>query len=243
MHKLEGNRFTHRNPDDVYEEIVRAHERYGLVDVGIWDSNILMQYNEYLGPILKQIIASDMELRISAPEGFDYRLLRPEIARNLKQAGFNTISLALENVNSTYTKEQLNRQNNIEKLKKAIFYLKDAGFENHNIRLFVIVGLPGQSLENIIENIRFVWSLGCNVVLFPFTPIPGTQLYEENLSDLHGLPLKSLHPSLYCCVKDDNTKEALMNLAALGRLNQQHQSQIEHFKKILTSPDLIKMLS
>ena len=97
----------------MFKEIVRAHERYGLVEVGIWDSNILMQYNEYLGPILKQVIASDMKLRISAPEGFDYRLLTPEIARDLKQSGFSTISLALENVNDTYTREQLNRQNNI----------------------------------------------------------------------------------------------------------------------------------
>ena len=243
VHKLEGNRFTHRNPDDVFEEIVNANKRYGLVEVGIWDSNILMQYNEYLGPILRRVIASGMKLRMSAPEGFDYRLLTPQIARDLKQAGFGTISLALENVNSTYAREHLNRQNNIEKLKKAISHLKDAGFEGHMIRLFVIVGLPGQSLENIIENIRFVWSLGCNVTLFPFTPIPGTQLYEEHLSDLHGLPLKSLHPSLYCCVKDDDVKESLIDLARLAKLNHRHAPQAEHFRQTLTSQNLIKMLS
>jgi len=243
VHKLEGNRFKHRYPDDVFEEIVRAHERYGLVEVGIWDSNILMQYNEYLGPILKQIIASDMKLRMSAPEGFDYRLLTPEIAQDLKQSGFSTISLALENVDNTYAREQLNRQNNIDRLKKAISYLRDAGFEGHMIRLFIIVGLPDQDLDNIIENIRFVWSLGCNVTLFPFTPIPGTQLYEEHLDDLHSLPLKSLHPSLYCCVKDDDIKDALIDLSRLGKLNQQRKPQADNFQQVLTSPNLIEMLS
>lgn len=243
VHMLEGRRFRHRDPEEVFDEIRRAHQRYGLTQVGMWDSNILMQYDQYFGVVLRRIIDSNLELHLAAPEGFDYRLLTPQVARDMKAAGFKTVALALENVDTAYTREQLNRSNSIRKLKQAVAALNDAGFDGPCIRLFVIVGLPGQTIENVLDNIRFVWSLGCNVTLFPFTPIPGTQLYAEHLQDLHDLPLRALHPSLYSCVGDARTKDLLIDLTALGPLNRARQSQREHFREVLTSPDLLTALS
>ena len=243
VHKLEGNRFTHRDPEDVFGEILRAHDRYRLVEVGMWDSNILMQYDNYLGPILRRVIDTGLKLRMAAPEGFDYRLMTPSIAADLKQAGFHTISLALENADSSYAREHLNRSNSIDRLKEAISYLKGAGFEGHQVRLFLIVGLPGQSIESVARDIRFVWSLGCNVTLFPFTPIPGTPLYESSLEQLHGLPLKALHPSLYSCAADGRVKKMLVELGALGGLNRRSKTQADHFREALHSEELIAMLS
>ena len=243
VHKLEGNRFTHRDPEDVFQEILGAHQRYGLIEVAMWDSNILMRYNNYLGVILRHIIDAGLKFRMAAPEGLDYRLMTPEIAHDLKQAGFRIISLALENADSDYAREHLNRQNVIGQLKNAISFLKDAGFAGHQVHLFVIVGLPGQTIENIIRNVRFVWSLGCNVILFPFTPIPGTAMYESSLEQLHGLPLKALHPSLYPCATDEQVKKILIELGPLGLLNRDDKAQATHFREVVDSEELIEMLS
>ncbi len=243
MHKLEGNRFTHRDGDEVFDEISRAHRRYGLTMVGMWDSNILMQYDHYLGVILKRIIDSALTLRMWAPEGFDYRLMTPRIAADLKAAGFQKISLALENVDEEFAGEKLNRHNSIARLTEAVSHLKAAGFEGHNIRLFVIVALPDQTIENVARNIAFVWSLGCNVTLFPFTPIPGTPLYQEHLPQLGHLPFRALHPSLLACVEDDHLKDLLIELAALGRFNEAGKPQAEHVRQVITSQDLLSLLS
>jgi len=243
VHKLEGHRFSHRDPAEVFAEIRRAHERYGLAEVGMWDSNILMQYDDYLGAILKQIIDSDLTFRMAAPEGFDYRVLTPEIAQTLKAAGFRRISLALENADDTYAREELNRSNRIGQFKDAIGYLREAGFSGPNIRIFIIVGLPGQPIRNVIDSIRFVWSLGCNVTLFPLTPIPGTALYESYAERLGGLPLRALHPSLYSCVDEDETTDMLVDLASLGRLSRSGKSQAEHFREVISSEELVGMLA
>ena len=243
VHLLEGNRFRHRDPEEVVAEIRAGCNRYHLRRVAIWDSNILMQYDDYFGIVLRKLIDSDMKLRLAAPEGFDYRLLTPEMARELKAAGFATISLALENIDTAYTRTRLNRSNNIGRLESAVAALKDAGFPGRHIRLFVIIGLPGQTIDNVLENIRFAWSLGCNVTLFPFTPIPGTLLYEENLAELHGLPLRALHPSLYPCIPDPDVRNQLVELAGLAILNGQSKSQVEHFREVIRSPELQEQLA
>ncbi len=243
VHKLEGNRFHHRDPDDVFREIARAHERYGLHRLGMWDSNILMQYEEYLGVILRRIIDAGLDMRISAPEGLDYRLLTPGVARDLRNAGFRRVDLAVENIDSSYTKDVLNRRNNIKRLKDAVAYLKAAGFKGPCIRIFIIVGMPDQTIENVIENILFVWSVGCNATLFPFTPIPGTPFYDNGPAELRQRKLSALHPSLYPCVEDNRTKNMLIELTDLMTFSGEERSQADNFREVIHSEELVRMLS
>jgi len=242
VHKLEGNRFRHRDPEEVFAEIRSKHEQYGLRRVGMWDSNILMQYDEYLGVLLRRLTDTEMPLELTAPEGFDYRLLTPEIARNLKAAGLQVASLALESSDTEYARTRLNRDHDLERLKTAISYLLDAGFEGRCIRLFTMIGLPGQTVESVIRNIRFAWSLGCNATLNVFTPIPGTQLYAESLETLHDLPLQSLHPVFFPCVNDAASKDRLIELMGLGKLDTVHRSQAQSFREVISSPELLAAL-
>ena len=242
VHKLEGNRFHHRDPEEVFAEIRSKYEQYGLRRIGMWDSNILMQYDKYLGVLLRRITDSELPLELTAPEGFDYRLLTPEIARDLKAAGLQVASLALESSDTEYARTRLNRNNDLDRLETAVSYLFEAGFEGRCVRLFTMIGLPGQTVEHVIQNIRYGWSLGCNVLLFPFTPIPGTQLYTENLATLHDLPLRSLHPALFPCVDDNASKELLIELMALGKLDAVHRSQAESFREVISSPELLAAL-
>lgn len=243
VHRLEGNRFTHREPDDVFDEIVAVHKRFGLTHIGMWDSNVLMHYSDYFGAILKRIRDAELPVQMSAPEGFDYRLLTTDVAKNLKAANFKQISLALENNDTSYTRNILNRTNNLDRLMQAIRDLKRAGFADHQIQLFVIVGLPGQTIESVIDNIRYVWDHGCNVTLFPFTPIPGTPLYEQSLPQVRDLPLKALHPSLFSCVDDDHIQDMLIELSSLASLSRSNRTQRDNFREVINNPQLLEMLS
>ncbi len=243
VHKLEGRTFCFRPPEDVFEEIRSKHEKYGITRVAFWDSNILMRYDEYFGRVLHLIREAKLPLTCSAPEGFDYRLMTPEIARDLKAAGFSTIELALENSDDTVAIEQLNRATNMVRLKEAIQDLVAAGFVPHQIHLFIIVGLPDQTLENILLNIRYAWALGCNATLFPFTPIPGTKMYEDLRSRLDGIPYKQLHPTLDSCVDDPALREAIGELKGLDQLSRNGRFQGDHFKEVIHSPALRAALS
>lgn len=243
VHILEGRQFTHRDPEDVFREIEAAHRRYGIRHVAIWDSNVLTRYPDYLGVVLDRLIASGVPFTMAAPEGLDYRLMTDKIARQLKRAGLKSVSLALENVDDELTKKQLNRANSIPRLTQSIAALKSAGFDNAQIRLFVMIGLPGQSLDNVIRSIHYVWNLGCNVVLFPFTPIPGTRIFAEHLPELRDRPLSALHPSLFPCVKDDRDTDIYYELMPLNGMAAAGVVQSERFAEYVEDPAVVEMLA
>jgi len=241
VHKLEGCKFKFRPPEEVLDEIFQAYQKYNINKVGIWDSNILINYDEYFGKILKKIQEKNIKLELFAPEGFDYRLINQQIANDLKKSGFSEVYLALENCDDLFVKNNLNRQNNIKQFKKSIKYLKKAGFEGHNIIIFIMIGLPNQTLKNIIKNIKFVWSLGCNVLFFPFTPIPGTQIYNKNYNNFKSFELKDLHPLLFSCTNKKKKLEYLIELNLLNIMNKEQKLQSKYFKQILFSKELINM--
>ena len=242
VHKIEGHKFKFREPDEVFHEIKNIHEKYGTTEVGIWDSNILLDYKNYLSRLLEKIISSDMKLCLSAPEGVDYRVMTQKIADDMKNAGFENVSLALENADLSFTSKHMTRKTDILKFRNAVQSLKTAGFKGKEIRVFIMIGMPGQTLQNVIQNIRFVWSLGCNVVLFPFTPIPGTGIYEKNRDSFSKLDLADLHPLLYPCVKDRGAMDFMIELNLLNLLNIENKLQKTNFREYLFSQKLISAL-
>ena len=232
-----------RNLEEVFEEIIKTNKEQKTKEIVLWESNILMDYENYLKPILKKIQNSKMDFKIGAPEGFDYRFITQERANDLKKTGFEVIGLALENYDTKFTKNKLNRANDLQKLKSAINYLKKAGFKGQNIRIFVIIGLPNQPLKNVIKSIKFIWSLGCNALIFPFTPIPGTKLYNDNYSTLKKFKFKELHPLFHPCTENKKELKYLVELSLFNILCDEHKSQKKHLNEILFSKELIKMLS
>ncbi len=239
MHKLEGHRFYHRDPDAVFDEILDKSTRYGLRRVVFWDSNLLMCYEDYFGRVLRRLREAGLEFSCVAPEGFDYRLMTLPIANDLKQSGFERVELALESSDAEVSAKQLKRNASFEKLAEAVAQLMEAGYESHHISLFVIVGLPGQTLEQVVADIRCVWALGCNFTLFPFTPIPGTPLYDEMDESIQRLPFKALHPSLTPCASDPLLRDALHELWPLAVANTRGLSQKEHVRELITSKVLL----
>ena len=76
VHKLEGHKFCFRNPDEVFKEIEQEYEKHNITEVGIWDSNLLINYKNYFGAILEKVKKKRLNLSFSAPEGLDYKIGR-----------------------------------------------------------------------------------------------------------------------------------------------------------------------
>jgi radical SAM superfamily enzyme YgiQ (UPF0313 family) len=57
--------------------------------------------------------------------------------------------------------------------------LRSAGFRDNEIETYVLLGLPGQSFEDMEENIRTAKEIGVKVKTAQFSPIPGTAAFEK----------------------------------------------------------------
>ena len=64
---------------------------------------------------------------------------------------------------------------------KAVKHLVNAGYKPADIEAYVMMGLPGQELDEIIASIFFVHNLGVKVRLASFSPIQGTKEFQRSV--------------------------------------------------------------
>ncbi len=102
----------------------------------------------------------------------------PELAKTMKRAGFFSVFLGIENI-SRRNLEQLNKGDIVEKSKKSIKYLHDAGVA---VVGGMIVGNPDDTWEDVEENYQFFKDQGVDIYFDQvLTPYPKTGIREELL--------------------------------------------------------------
>ena len=67
-------------------------------------------------------------------------------------------------------------------LKRSVEYLFSAGFQPNQLGSYVMMGLPDQKIQEVLDAVRFVLSIKIRVNLASFSPIPGTVSWEKALS-------------------------------------------------------------
>lgn len=121
---------------------------------------------------------SKFDVQYHLPNGVHARRVDDEIALLLKKANFKTIKLGYESYDFNIQKGTGFKVTNND-LVKAVTSLKNAGFDMNDVYAYVLVNLPSQNKNDVIQAVDFCHSLGIKVNLNEFTPIPGTVEYEE----------------------------------------------------------------
>ena len=91
---------------------------------------------------------------------------------------------------------------------RAVMNLRKAGFTKKDIGAYVLVGLPGQSVQSVLETIAFVGDRGATPYLAEYSPIPYTALWQKAVEhsryDLISEPLFHNNTLMPCW--DDSQK-------------------------------------
>ncbi len=174
------NKFIQRDPDDVIKEIIELYN-HGIRDFAFYDDALLVRSNEHIKPVLKEIIRRGHDIRFHAPNGLHARYINEEIAFLMKESGFRTVRVSLETI-SPHLQERTGGKVTTEEFKKAIEALKRAGFTKKELGVYLMFGLPGQDLQEVIEGVEFLKSMNVRIHLTEFSPIPETPLWNEMVS-------------------------------------------------------------
>ncbi|MEW6490320.1 MAG: B12-binding domain-containing radical SAM protein [Thermodesulfobacteriota bacterium] len=176
--KLSGP-FAPRGASEVAAELAALAE-LGVTDAAWYDDALLVDFSHRLGPALGEAdrrAPRTRALRFHTPNGLHARLVTEEAAPVLA-ARFATLRLALETVDPA-RQEGTGAKVGTPDLERAVSRLRRAGAPPESIGVYLLVGLPGQPLEEVREGIAFVRSLGVRPHLAEFSPIPGTPAWDE----------------------------------------------------------------
>jgi radical SAM superfamily enzyme YgiQ (UPF0313 family) len=169
--------FHQREPSQVINEIKELYD-IGVRDYAFYDDALLVNADTHLKIILREIIKLNLNIRFHCPNGIHARLIDEELAHLMKKSGFTTLRLGLETIDE---KRQLETGGKIttKDFISAVERLKMQGFKKEQIGVYLMYGLPDQSLEEVKEGVKFLKSLNVRINLTEFSPIPGTSCWEE----------------------------------------------------------------
>jgi radical SAM superfamily enzyme YgiQ (UPF0313 family) len=167
-----------RNPKEVVKEIEYWHREREIKDFVFYDDALLINSEDNFLIILEGLIKKKLAVRLHTPNGIHVRMINEKIAHKMYQAGVVTIRLGFETVDTGLQSETGGKVTNLE-FKKAVDYLLRAGFKASQIGAYLLIGLPGQNLQEIVDSIRFVIDCGAHPRLAKFSAIPGTKIWSE----------------------------------------------------------------
>ncbi len=213
-HLAHGKKFRHcsfehlKSRLDDLPEIPEYHE----VFINFEDDNLLYDY-PFLISIIEQCQKRFHNVRFTAENGLDYRLLSADQCRELIRKGFRQFNFTL----GSLSKDILLRTNRTIDLNHYTDLLHIISQQSIPAITYVICGFPDDTKETVANNLRFLAGQKTIIGLSLFYPVPGIPGFEDRTQFDSISPCCLNGSAAYSWGKDLNTC-SLVTLFRLARL-------------------------
>lgn len=178
-HLLNG-KFRQRNPNAVVEEVHYWWTKKHVYDIAFFDDALLVNSHRHFLPLMEGIAHLKIPFRFHTPNGISPAFIDRNTAYWMKKGGFVTIRLSLETISPGF-QEDIQKKVSADTFTNAVDYLETAGFLRNQIGAYILMGLPGQTINDVLDTIFFVTQHGVKIKLAQFSPIPGTKAWEKEM--------------------------------------------------------------
>jgi hypothetical protein len=175
-----GSSFRARSPENILQEMIDCHHRYGIEAFDIEDDNFtfdLKRAKDLMAQIIKTF--GEGRLELSAMNGVSFASLNSELVSLMKRAGFRTLNLSFVSADLS-TKERMNRPQPITDFDHL---LKEAEKVGINAIAYAILGMPGQTLEEMIDTLACLMEKRVLIGPSVYYPVPETPLFQRCQGD------------------------------------------------------------
>ena len=174
-------KFEQRHADSVVRELEILCKVYKSKNIAFYDDALLINKRKHIIPILEGIIQKNLSLSFHSPNGLHVGEIDYELATLFKKAGFRSLFLSQESFEKELIESSCPKISS-DDLDRALEHLERAGYKREQINVYLIVGLPDQSISGVRESILNVHSLGAKPRLSYFSPILGTADWDKIVS-------------------------------------------------------------
>jgi len=186
-HRLSPIRLE-RSAESVVEEIRYWQSTFAVSDFALYDDAFLVNSDRHALPLLEKLAGTELSIRIHTPNALHIRQVTREAARLMFKTGFETIRLGLETADPA-SRRTMDDKVTIKEFRRAVAVLKAAGFNAGQIGVYLLVGLPEQSMDSVKQAIKEVKDTGATPIPAYYSPIPHTALWEKAVgSSRYDLP-------------------------------------------------------
>ncbi|MBN3039968.1 MAG: radical SAM protein [Candidatus Omnitrophica bacterium] len=169
--------------DDKITDFIKKYSDSGMVNFVFYDDALIYK-PEDAKKLFSKILKLKRNLNFHTPNAIHLRFLDQDLACLLKRAGFINPHFGLEvldkKLQKLWGKDKIKKEN----LKEKIDLLKKAGYKKGGFSMYLLLGYPGQDIKQLKQDIDFLNSQGAKISLSEFSPVPGTDIFNEYCPDL-----------------------------------------------------------
>jgi len=175
--RMFGTKFKMKDPVNLFEEVMHYNKTFGTKSFVFYDDALLYRNSKGIKRFLRLIIASGAQFTFHTPNGLHARFIDEELAELFKKTNFRDLRISLETSDEGVQQFTGGKVNNND-LKLALRNLREAGFAKKDLGVYILMGASYINMENTMDDIIFINSLGAKAILASYSPIPGTLDYK-----------------------------------------------------------------
>ena len=166
-----------REPIAVIDEIMDYMAKYDATNFDFYDLTAIVK-KKWIVEFCSLIIERGLKITWQFPSGTRSEALDNEVTRLLYESGCKFITYAPESGSDAMLK-QIKKQ--ISK-PKMLLSMRDAVRNGLNVKANFILGFPAETVRHALETFGFIFRMALigikDVSVFPFSPYPGTELFD-----------------------------------------------------------------
>ncbi|MDR0307206.1 MAG: radical SAM protein [Chitinispirillales bacterium] len=169
-------RFSVRPVKQIVEEIKFLAQERGINDFAFYDDALLVEPQNTVIPLARELGSLKDTLRFHTPNGLHLKYVNNETLNCLKALNVTTLRFGYESAGRRYL-QATGQKISINILNEKAALLNNAGLAKTSAA-YVMAGLPGQSVKDVLEEIDIVVSAGLRVKPVFVSPIPQTTTFD-----------------------------------------------------------------
>jgi radical SAM superfamily enzyme YgiQ (UPF0313 family) len=180
IHQMFGRKINYRSTNTVIKEMVFNYENRNVRIFNFEDDNLTFNkkwFKSFLTEIIKEQTLNHIEL--TAMNGICYPTLDEEMLVLMKQAGFKQLNLSFVTKDGNLRSKHNRPQKDKTEDKHFEKIVKMANELDFFITVYLIMGLPNQTYEEIKESVNYLLDLSVLVGPSIFYLPPGSQLFAQ----------------------------------------------------------------
>lgn len=170
----------------------------GIEDIAFYDDALLYKRHEHFVPLFEKIAQRQYPMRFHFSNGLHVAYLDKQVISILQKLNVGRIALSIESVSDDFH-SSMDSKTDKESIDRAMDMILNTGMDRRNIYIYMMAGVPGQSIEDIYETADYIHSRGLRILMNEFSPVPCTPIYEQYSEMLHDplLTGKSVFPETF----------------------------------------------
>lgn len=177
---VHGRSIRFRSIDNIIKEIDVLHKKYGVAQILFEDDLFTANKRRTIDLINAIKSLNILDLKIQFPNGLHVNSIDPEVIDALVDIGMASAHIAIESGSYYVLKNLMKKKVDLDKAKNLVEYIRNK--KNLHVWCYFVLGMPGETKEQILETIEYAKSLKadwCN--FFIATPLIGSEIYKKFL--------------------------------------------------------------